>query len=704
MFLKEKRHEFTIEGKKAFFSTGLVARKSESAVLAGMGDTVVLVTVNTSPAKDDQEYFPLGVEYMEKNYAAGKISGSRFVKRDRFPSEEAILRARMIDRSFRPRFANDFRNEVQIIAKVLSFDADNDPLIVALNAASAALMLSSAAFTEAVSGVRVGLVADQFFPMYKHTEADNMGDSALSMIVAGDGETITNIDANANEVPDDKMIEALDFGLELMKPWLAAQNDFVAMFDKDEVVKSEYVSFAVPHDLIEKVQTQFGDAIRADMQSVTYDNDKAKTQELMFEEFSGDFSKRLVKEAYEKASKLEAKKMALKEDKRIDGRKFDEIRTLDSAVGLLPKVHGTGLFTRGLTQVLTTATLGTMKEQQLVDNMTGDGEKRYMHYYIEEPFVYGSTGRPSYIPGRRAVGHGNLAEKALYPVLPSAEEFPYTMVLFSEVMSEYGSSSMGSISGSTLALMDAGVPIKTPVAGIGVGIMHNEDLSEYKLVLDMIAVEDFFGGMDFKVAGTKDGVTAIQMDTKTTGLPVSVFKEAIVLAKAGRITVLESMAKTIETPREEVSNNAPKVDSINIPQDEIGGLIGPGGKNIKAIMDSTGADFDIDDDGKVNIYATSSESMQKARKIISEYAGFDVEVGKIYEGTVDGIKDFGAFVSLSRTTSGLVHVSELADDFVKNVEDIVKLGDVVKVKVIGVDPQGKIKLSLKQAKETSKKS
>jgi len=702
MFENEKRHEFTVEGRKAFFSTGLVARKSESAILAGMGDTVVLVTVNTSPAKDDQEYFPLGVEYMEKNYAAGKISGSRFVKRGRFPSEEAILRARMIDRSFRPRFASDFRNEVQIIVKVLSFDEENDPLVLAINAASAALMISSAAFTEPVSGVRVGLVADQFFPMYQHTVAYEMGDSVLSMVVAGDGETITNIDANANEVPDEKMIDSLEFGLELMKPWLQAQKDFVALFGEDEIVKSEYVSFEVPHDLIDKIQAEFGDAIKADMQSATYDADKAKTQEKIFETFEGDFSKRILKEAYEKASKLEAKKLALKEDKRIDGRKFDEIRQLDAKVGLLPKVHGTGLFTRGMTQILTSASLGTMKEQQLVDDMTGDGEKRYMHYYIEDPFVYGSTGRPSYIPGRRAVGHGNLAEKALYPVLPSAEEFPYTMVLFSEIMSEFGSSSMGSISGSTLALMDAGVPIKAPVAGIAVGIMHNEDISEYKLLLDMIAVEDFFGGMDFKVAGTKDGVTAIQMDTKTRGLSVAIFREAIEIAKKGRMTVLEVMAKAIETPREEVSNNAPKVDSVKIPQDEIGGLIGPGGKNIKEIQATTDAEFDIADDGTVSIYAKSAESMQKAKKIISEYVGFEVEVGKIYEGTVDGIKDFGAFVSLSRSTSGLVHVSELADDFVKNVEDFVKLGDVVKVKVIGVD-HGKIKLSLKQAKEKKEK-
>lgn len=696
MLLNEKRHEFEINGKKAFFSTGLLARKSESAVLAGMGETVVLVTVNTGNARDDAEYFPLSIEYMEKMYAAGKISGSRFVKRDRFPSDDAVLRARMIDRSFRPRFPSDYRNEVQILVKVLSFDEENDPVLLGINAASAGLMLSSAPFNGPVSGVRVGLVADQLFQMDRHADKDELGDSVLNMVVAGDGEKIVNIDANAFEVPEDKMIESLEYGLEIMNPWLQAQKDFVELVG--EVETAEYTSFAVNKELLDKITAQFAETIRADVAAAEYKKEMAQTLETLYNEFSSDYSKREIREAYEKASKVQAKKMALEEDTRIDGRAFDEVRELDAQVGLLPKVHGTGLFTRGMTQVLTTATLGSARNQQIVDDMTGEDERRYLHFYVESPATHGEAGRVRYIPGRREVGHGALAEKALYPVLPSIEDFPYTMITMSEIMSEFGSSSMASISGSSLALMDAGVPITKPVAGIAIGIIYEEDLSDYKLLTDMIAVEDFFGGMDFKVAGTRDGVTAIQMDTKTQGLPVSVFKEGIALARKARETVLETMAKAIENPRGELAKGAPKFDKVKIPQDKVGELIGPGGKNIKAIIEKTGADFDIQDDGTVLIYADSTQQMEEAKHEVEEYEGFTPEIGKIYEGTVDGIKDFGAFVDLGKGVSGLVHVSELADDFVKNVEDFVKLGDTVKVKVLDVDRQGKIKLSLKQAK------
>jgi polyribonucleotide nucleotidyltransferase len=694
---KEKRHEFEIDGRKAYFSTGKLALKSETAVLAGMGDTVVLVTVNTAVPQGDQEWFPLTIEYMEKMYAAGKISGSRFVKRDKFPTDDATLRARMIDRSIRPRFADDYRNEVQIIVKVMSFDEKNDPAILAINAVSAALMVSKAPFDGPISGVRVGLSDGQLLPMYAHVDSDELDNSSLNMVVAGDGETLTNIDANAYEVPDDQIVESMELGLTYMKPWIDAQKAFVALFSADEIVKPEYTSYAVSEELITKIQTNYADNIRADIKAPNFNEEMKITLEKLYNDYAADSSKREVREAYEKVAKLEVKKMALVEKTRADGRDFTEIRELGVEVGVLPRVHGTGLFTRGLTQVLTTATLGTARNMLLVDDMTGEDERRYLHFYVDEPFSVGEVGRVKYIPSRRSVGHGNLAEKALYPVLPTLEEFPYTMILFSEIMSENGSSSMASTCGSSLALMDAGVPIKKPVAGIAVGIIYEKDLSNYQLVTDMFAVEDFFGGMDFKVAGTRDGVTAIQMDTKTEGLPIKVFKEAMLQSHTARMTILDAMEKAMPSARPEVSPFAPKVTSVKIDQDKIGELIGPGGKNIKALQEETGAEFDINDDGTVNIYATTKDSLDKAKFEVEMYIGFTPEVGQVYEGIVEGIKDFGAFVGLGGGVAGLVHVSEITDGFVKDVYEYVKLGDKVKVKVLGIDPMGKIKLSMKAA-------
>lgn len=693
--LNEKKHEFEINGQKAFFSTGLLARRSQSAVLAGMGDTVILATVNTKAAKSDQEYFPMMVEYIEKMYASGKITGSRFVKRDRFPTNDATLRARMIDRSFRPLFPSDYRDEVQIIVKVMSFDEENDPAMLAINAVSAALMLSSAPFDKSASGVRVGLVGDQPFPLYKHVNADDLGDSKLNLVLAGDGEVVANIDANSYEVSDEDMVKSIEFGMDMMKPWLEAQKAFMKVAKESAVEKAEYVSFAPSEDLLKKAQASFGDEIATGMGSDDDHGAMNATLEKMFEEFDGDHSKREVREVSEKVAKAEMKKLVLEEGKRADGRGFDEIRELSSSVGLLPKTHGSGLFTRGMTQVLTTATLGTARNQLIVDDMTGDSERSYMHFYGDEPFSFGDVGRVRYIPGRRGVGHGSLAEKALYPVLPSLESFPYTIILFSEIMSEMGSSSMASISGSTLALMDAGVPITRPVAGIAIGIVYEEGYKKYELLTDMVAVEDFYGGMDFKVGGTSEGITAIQMDTKTKGITMEICKAAIAKASVARETILKSMAEAIDTPRKEMADHAPKVEIVKIPQDKIGEFIGPGGKNIKELQEETGAEFDIQDDGTVNIYATSAEMMKKAKEGVEGYS-FVPEIGEVYEGEVTGIKEFGAFVDIARGVTGLVHVSELSDEFVKDVEEHVKMGDLVKVKVIGMD-RDKIKMSIKQA-------
>lgn len=690
----EKKFEFQIEGVDCSFSTGLLARKSQSAVFARMGDTSILATVNVGEARADADFFPMSVEYMEKMYAAGKISGSRFVKRERFPTDDAILRARMIDRTVRSRFPKDYRNEVSIIVKILSYDPTYDPLILGINAVSAALMISPAPITEAMSGVRVGQVDGKFVAFNSNTDREDLGESTLNLVVGGDGKTFTNIDSNAYELPEETVIDAMKYSLELMQPWIEAQNKFVAMVG--DVKKAEYESFGLPEELVEKAMTIFG----KEMESVVGDRayDKGAPEEMMermMDEFSGDYSKRQINETYFELAKKVTRKLVMEQDTRVDGRGMDEIRPLDTQVGLLPRTHGTGLFSRGMTQVLTVATLGSSRSQMIVDDMTGEDSRRYMHYYVEAPYCFGEAGRVSYMPGRREVGHGALAEKALFPVLPSMDEFPYTIILMSEIMSEEGSSSMASTCGSTLALMDAGVPIKKPVAGVAVGVMYDEaNPEDFKTLVDIQGVEDFYGYMDFKVTGTEDGVTAVQMDTKAKGLPIEVFEQAIKVSKAARLKILEQIKSTIEAPRTTLSEFAPKVEMVKIPVSKIGELIGPGGKNIKKIGEDTGAEIDIEEDGTVNIFATDADSLAKARAAVEPFA-FVPEVGKTYMGVVEKLADFGAFVELVPGVSGLVHVSEMADSFVRDAGDYVSEGEQVEVIVLGVEDNGKIRLSMK---------
>ncbi|WKZ30734.1 MAG: polyribonucleotide nucleotidyltransferase [Candidatus Dojkabacteria bacterium] len=690
----EKKYEFQIEGVNCSFSTGLLARKSQSAVFAKMGDTSILATVNVGEAKTDADFFPMSVEYMEKMYAAGKISGSRFVKRERFPTDDAILKARMIDRTVRSRFPKGYRNEVSIIVKVLSYDPMYDPLILGINAVSAALLISPAPIDEPVSGVRVGYVDGQFTAFNSNTDRDDLGTSTLNLVVGGDGETFTNIDSNAYELPEDTMIDAMKHGLELMKPWIEAQNKFVEMVG--EVKKAEYESFDLPEALVEKAMAVYGKEIDALLADRAYDKGGPKElMERMFEEFSGEYSKRQVTETYFELAKKLTRKVVLETGKRVDGRALDEIRPLDTQVGLLPRTHGTGLFSRGMTQVLTVATLGSSRSQMIVDDMTGEDSRRYMHYYVEAPYVFGEAGRVNYMPGRREVGHGALAEKALFPVLPSMEEFPYTIILMSEIMSEEGSSSMGSTCGSTLALMDAGVPIKKPVAGVAVGVMFDEETPEkFVTLVDIQGVEDFYGYMDFKVTGTVDGVTAVQMDTKAKGLPIEVFEKAIADSKAARLKILDQINSAISAPREQLSEFAPKVEVVKIPVAKIGELIGPGGKNIKKIGEDTGAEIDIEEDGTVNIFAMDAESLAKAKAAVEPFA-FVPEVGKTYMGLVEKLADFGAFVELVPGVTGLVHVSEMSDKYVRDAGDFVKEGEQVEVLVLGVEDNGKIKLTMK---------
>lgn len=690
MLFEEKKYEFEIDGRKCSFSTGKFARKSHTAILARMGDTVVLATVNIARANVDMGYFPLSVEYMEKMYAAGLISSSRFIKRDKFPSDDAVLRARIIDRSIRSRFPEDYLNELSVIVKVLSYDPENDPLLLGINAVSAAIILSDAPFDGPIAGVRVGLREGALIPYYKYIDRDGFEDSDMNVVLGGDGVGFSNIDSNMKEVSEEQINDAMEFGLELMKPWLDAQNEFVKLVGHEE---KEYEKFGIPEGLVDEIKGKYyeqlynGDVLRKDV------------LEELFKTYESKHTKREIEMAYEALLKIVVKSLAFEKEKRMDGRDLDEIREVGAEVGVLPRVHGSGLFTRGLTQVLTIATLGTLRKQQTVEDMMGEDLRNYMHYYIETPFVFGEVGRIKYIPGRREVGHGSLAEKALYPVLPSIEEFPYTIVLMSEIQSENGSSSMASTCGSTLALMQAGVPIKRPVAGIGIGVIvdNPDDVQDFKLLVDMKGEEDFYGYMDFKVTGTREGFTAIQMDTKAKALPPKVFTAGLTKAKEALSKILDIMEQAIPESQTEVSEYAPKVASVQIPVEKIGDLIGPGGKNIRLLSEKTNTEVEVDNDGKVNIFAVDKESLEEAEKMILAYAMVP-EVGQVYEGTVDGVVDFGAFVEIAPGVSGLVHISEITDKFIKDVNEFVKVGDKVKVKLLEIDQRsGKMKLSMKSA-------
>lgn len=689
MLFKEIKHEFEIEGRKCTFETGKLALRSESSILARMGDTVITVNVNSKPSTGEFDYFPLSVEYIEKFYASGKINGSRFVKRERFPTDDAVLKARMIDRAIRPRFPHDYKNEVSIIITVMSYDCDNDPVLLAINATSLALMNSKSPFEGPIAGVRVGLEGESFTNTLKSIDLTSK-ENPMNYVVAGDGETFTMIDAGSYEVTEEKIIEGMKKSLEYMKLWLDAQNDFLKKLEpKDKT----YEAINTPEDLVTKVLEFLGEErIKKNLQTGDVLVHMATKKEL-YEKLDGKYSKSSMDEAYEILLKKALRKMVLKEDVRSDGRKIEEIREMASEVDLLPRVHGSALFTRGVTQTLTIATLGSLRDVRLVDDMEGEREQRYMHFYNDLPFVYGDADRVKLMPSRRAIGHGMLAEKGLWPVIPTEEEFPYTILVMSEIQGENGSSSMASACGSTMALMAAGVPLRKAVGGIACGLVTDEDGS-FKVLTDMQGVEDFYGDMDFKVVGTEDGVNAVQMDTKTRGLSMEIVEQTFKQAKEARLKVLQKMAEAIAEPRTTMSKFAPRVVQVKVPTDKIGEIIGPGGKNIREISERTGAEIEIEEDGTVNIYSSSDESIEMARKLVAGY-DFNAVVGDIYEGKVASIMPYGAFVDIAPGVAGLLHVSEMADEFVKDVRKYVNEGDLIKVKVVGVDPQGKIKLSIK---------
>lgn len=705
MLFNEKRYDFEINGKKCFFSTGKIARKSHTAVFAGMGDTVVLATINIGDPLPDSDFFPMSVEYVEKLAAAGMISSSRFVKRERFPTDEAILKARIIDRSLRPRFPSDYRNEVNVMVEVLSYDAECDPVIIGLNAISVALLLSKAPFTDPISGLRVGMKDGNFTQMFNHVERDVTAETMkLNLFVAGDGVGLTNIDANSFEVSDEEMISAMKFAISEMGTWIDAQKKFV---DMHEVKKAEYNPFTVPEELLDLVRRKYASDIVHIMDISSYDEadyrerkdnieqEKKIVIENITKEVEGKFSKLQISEAYAKISKEEMRRFIRQNSKRLDGRLFDQIREINTEVGVLPRTHGSGLFTRGLTQILTTCTLGTIRRQQIIEDMTGEDNRAFMHFYSQYPYTMGESAKYRYNPGRREIGHGALGEKAIIPVLPSKDDFPYTIVLTSEIMSENGSSSMGATCSSSLALMDAGVPIKRPVAGIALGLIYDEENPDESIILtDIRDIEDFYGYMDFKVAGTREGITAVQMDTKAKALPISIFERAIKQSHNARMRILDEMDKALTQPRVELSQYAPRVEILKIAVSKIGELIGPGGKNIKGINEKSGAEIEIEDDGSVYIFSDNPEAIEMAKKMVMA-STFVPETGKIYDGEVVSVMDYGAFVEIAPNVSGLLHVSELGDGFVKDIHSKVKLGDRFQVKVLSVGDDGKMKLSRK---------
>lgn len=700
-----KSYETELAGRKLVIETGKLAGLANGNVVVKYGDTVVMVNVTASKEpKEGIDFFPLSVDFEEKMYSVGKIPGS-YTKREGKPSDKAILVSRAIDRPLRPLFPKDFRNDVVVVATVLCVEQDNSPEVAAMIGASAALSISDIPFGGPTAAVNVGLVNGEI--VINPTEAQRKV-SDLNLTVAGTAEKVAMIEAGANEVPDDVMLEAIKKGHEEIKKVC----QFIQKM-KDEIGKPKfaYKSFAVDHDLYEELEKDYTEKMKIAVQEIdkdTRDNNVA----VLTEEIENALAEKLGEEEFEKRKqeigeavyKLEKKcvrDMIFYEHKRVDGRAIDEIRPLSCEVGLLPRTHGSALFTRGQTQVMSIVTLGMKSEEQELDGIDTETAKRYMHQYNFPGYSVGEA-KTSRGPGRREIGHGALAEKALVPVLPPVEEFPYAIRVVSEVLSSNGSTSQASICGSTLALMDAGVPIKRPVAGISTGLVTNpENPDDYVMLTDIQGLEDFFGDMDFKVGGTEKGITAIQVDIKVDGLSYKIIEEAFARTRKARQYILDDIMKpVISEPREEISKYAPHIITTQIKVEKIKDVIGKGGETINKIIDETGVKIDIEEDGQVFIYSTDAEMGEKALDIIENIARV-VEVGQIYYGTVTRTTSFGAFVDIGGGKEGLVHISKIAKEHIKNVADYVNVGDKVPVKVIEIDDQGRINLTMKDLVENN---
>jgi polyribonucleotide nucleotidyltransferase len=691
--MEQLKREYSMvwAGRKLTVEIGQLAKQANGAVLVRYGDTAVLSTATASKEPKNLDFFPLTVNYEERLYAVGKIPGG-FIKREGRPSEKAILASRLIDRPIRPLFADGFRNDVQVISIVMSVDQDCSTEMAAMFGSSLALSTSDIPFEGPIAGVVVGRVNNEFVINPTVEQAEK---SDIHLTVAGTKDAINMVEAGALEVPEETMLEAIMFGHDEIKRLIEFQEKIVAeigkpkreisLYEIDKDLEAE-VRVMCEADMVSAIQVQEKhareDAIKEVKNRVTakYEEQEATDEDL-----------KQVKQILDKIVKGEVRRLITVEKVRPDGRKIDEIRPLSSQISILPRTHGSGLFTRGQTQALSICTLGAMGDVQILDGLGIEEEKRFMHHYNFPSFSVGETG-PIRGPGRREIGHGALGERALEPIVPSEKDFPYTIRLVSEVLESNGSTSQASICASTLAMMDAGVPIKAPVAGIAMGLVKSGE--HYTVLSDIQGMEDHLGDMDFKVAGTAKGVTALQMDIKIEGLSREILEEALQQAKVGRMHILDSMLATISEPRTELSQFAPKILTMTINPDKIRDVIGPSGKQINKIIEETGVKIDIEQDGTVFIASTNQEMNQKAKKIIEDIVR-EVQVGEMYLGKVKRIEKFGAFVEIFAGKDGLVHISELAEERVGKVEDVVKIGDELLVKVTEIDKQGRVNLSRK---------
>jgi len=702
---KVERFSANIGGKELIIETGKLAGQTNGACTVRYGDTVVLTTVCfSSGIREGIDYFPLMVDFDEKLYAAGKIKGSRFIKREGRPTDEAVLAGRLIDRSIRPLFPKSIKNDVQVVASTLSFDGENDSDVLSLIGASAALSISDIPWQGPIAAVRVGRINNEWVlnPSYEARQK-----SELDLVVAANKDRVVMLEAGASEVEEDVLVEAVKFGQKHIRKIIDLIEQAVSQVGKQkmiinvdldsdenkarEKVENKVNDFVTP----EKVESIFS-AQKKEEVSSNIDKLKQELDEILKQD--NEISKEARKYGVGLVDNFiddKMRKLILEQGKRPDGRRVDEIRPLSSEVGVLPRTHGSGLFKRGETQVLSVVTLGAPSDEQTLDTMEESSKKRYMHHYNFPAFSVGEVA-PMRGPGRREVGHGALAEKALLPVLPSKDDFPYTIRVVSEVLSSNGSSSQASICGSSLSLMDAGVPIKRPVAGVAIGLVTDkEEMSDYRILTDIQGLEDHSGDMDFKVAGTDQGITAIQMDTKIDGLTESMIKDCLEQAKKARLEIIRNMSSAIEAPRKELSPYAPRITSLRINPEKIRDVIGPGGKMINKIIDETGVAIDIEDDGLVMITAGPEADAEKAKQWV-ELLSAEAEVGKVYQGKVTRMFDFGAMVEFLPKQEGLIHVSEMAPFRVNTPGDIVKIGDEIPVKVVGIDEQDRVNLSLKQ--------
>jgi polyribonucleotide nucleotidyltransferase len=677
--------------------TGFLARQADGAVFARAGDTVVLATVVVGDIKEDTDFFPLTVEYEERLYAGGIIKGSKWAKREGRPSDQAILNGRVIDRSIRPLFPKDFRNEIQVIVTVMSVDDENDPVVLGVSAVSAALRMTGLPWNGPIAAMRVAMLEGK---AVLNPAVKLMNGSDMDLLVSASREQILMVEMGGNQIPQAQVLESINMAYESLQDVVAGIEEFAI-----EAQKTLGIPFQPPVVELTDEQTKEQEVLKQVAQYIK-DNfpealfsprieDRKKAEEdfklTLFAEYEGKTTKAKMAEQYEKVARLKMREKVVTSKTRADGRKLDEVRPITIQVGVLPRTHGSAVFQRGDTQALSVATLGSSSLEQLVEGMLGEESRRYFHHYNFPPFSTGETGRVG-TPKRREIGHGALAERAIMGILPDKADFPYTIRVVSEILSSNGSTSMASVCGSTLSLMDAGVPIKEPVSGIAMGLIKEGE--EVIILSDIMGMEDFYGDMDFKVAGTKNGITALQMDIKISGLTKEILEKAIMQAETGRMHILSLMLKEISEPRQTLSQYAPKIQSIKINPKKIGEVIGTGGKVIRAIQEETGTEIDIEEDGTVHVAGIDAEGLARAVEQITLLTK-ELEVGEIYMGRVTRILDFGAFVEVLPGKEGLVHVSELANSYVKNVRDVVDEGDTFEVKVIGIDDQGRVNLSRK---------